>query len=291
MQFIPINPHKQYTITNTLTMIIVHSMFDERLALVAAYVVMMVSNILSTATNVYNHTNNMAISRENPTVLTPDGITFSVWALIYSLHTYVIIYQYTTDWNALKKARPYLIAAYLTNGLWLPIFAYEFWWLALLIIVSYTFLLYKAYTEFNVDYCQSTVGRRFAMASVSSNLAWVVFATLLNIAIVMRNSRIIMSTRNGELLGGDDDWAVSCIVLAVAVALYFTNKATDFVYSAITTWALLGVYRHQEGPQTCWAVICAIALVAFTVSLTIVQCIQHYYKYEEDPLSEPLRNP
>lgn len=272
-------------------MIIVHSMFDERLALVAAYVVMMVSNILSTATNVYNHTNNMAISRENPTVLTPDGITFSVWALIYSLHTYVIIYQYTTDWNALKKARPYLIAAYLTNGLWLPIFAYEFWWLALLIIVSYTFLLYKAYTEFNVDYCQSTVGRRFAMASVSSNLAWVVFATLLNIAIVMRNSRIIMSTRNGELLGGDDDWAVSCIVLAVAVALYFTNKATDFVYSAITTWALLGVYRHQEGPQTCWAVICAIALVAFTVSLTIVQCIQHYYKYEEDPLSEPLRNP
>ena len=41
-----------------------------------AYAVMVLSNYLSTATKLFNNTDNAQISRENPTTLSPDGATF-----------------------------------------------------------------------------------------------------------------------------------------------------------------------------------------------------------------------
>ncbi len=51
---------------------------------------MIASNALSTASTVFNGTDNARISRENPTYLSPDGATFSIWGFIYLFETFTI---------------------------------------------------------------------------------------------------------------------------------------------------------------------------------------------------------
>ena len=69
------------------------SSLTARISVVAAFGLMVVSNFLSTATKLLNNTDNAQISRENPTYLSPDGATFSIWGLIYLFEAILVVYQ------------------------------------------------------------------------------------------------------------------------------------------------------------------------------------------------------
>lgn len=239
-----------------------NKMLTESRFVLLCYVAMIVSNILASATDLYNNTNNMKISKENPTVLTPDGVTFAVWGPIYGFLFITVVYQLWPRAIITQNTRNWLSLAFLLNAAWLPFFAYHLWWLSLLAIVAYAYTLYKVYLIIGVQY-DSPISIKYKLCGyvgVSMNLAWVVVATFLNVGIVFRNSNIVTSTNGKTTVGGNPDWAIACICVVTGIAIYQLTEHFDFVYALTTSWALFGVFKMQTGEETIWALSMAITL-------------------------------
>lgn len=239
-----------------------------RLGVVGAFVLMIIFNYLSTGTKVLNNTNNAIIAKQNPTTLSPDGLTFAIWGLIYLFETFLVIYQLlpsTSDTPVLGgTTRLWIMAAFVFNAIWLPIFSYHRWFLSFAVICCYLFSLYKTSVAMQVNYGDRKIASHtqfFAMTGISLNMAWVVVATLLNFTIVSRNSNIITTvvvegvknTTAGAVapydfatIGGNVDWAILCIVVASGIAIYRAFKFADLAYCFVTAWALGGIYRMQK---------------------------------------------
>jgi hypothetical protein len=242
---------------------------DLSVPVILAFCLMVLSNVLSTATKVFNNTDNKEISDANPTYLSPDGTTFSIWGFIYLFEATLIIYQVIPKFKSApglnEESRKFIISAFLFNAIWLPVFQFYYWWLSLAIIVIYLASLWKAYDALGIHYAGKAAPwhtKVFAHVGISLNLAWVCVATLLNITVVSRNSGIITTTiRNvanttsgalpdgsssfNSVIGGNPDWAVLCICIACALAVYRSFRTVDIPYAFVTCWALGGIYRMQ----------------------------------------------
>lgn len=237
----------------------------EQITLVVAFVVMIISNIISTATTLFNDTNNKIISDSNPTYLSPDGATFSIWGFIYLFEAMLVVYQALPRFREqenLVKGRKWVILAFLLNAIWLPVFSFFRWWLALAIIAGYLYALYKSHEQLEVNYgsCADWHLKVCVFTGISLNFAWVVVATLLNVTVVARNSRIIYTpitagvtnatsgfdaSTGDAIIGGNVDWAVLCIVVASIFGIYRSVVNVDVPYTFVTAWALGGIYRMQ----------------------------------------------
>jgi len=240
---------------------------DLSVGVIVAFVVMVISNVLSTSTKIFNNTDNKEISDANPTYISPDGATFSIWGFIYLFEATLIVYQAIPAYKnapGLAAGRPYIIAAFLLNALWLPVFQFYYWWLSLAIIVAYLAALWKSYEALQIDYAGEAPWHTkvFANVGISLNLSWVTVATLLNVTVVARNSSIITTTIENvanttsgsvqiadgayqSVIGGNPDWAVLCIVIAALFAAYRAIAFVDVPYAFVCSWALGGIYRMQ----------------------------------------------
>lgn len=160
------------------------------------------------------------------------------------------------------KGRKWVILAFLLNAVWLPVFSFFRWWLALAIIAGYLYALYKSHEQLEINYGSSADWhlKVFAFTGISLNFAWVVVATLLNVTVVARNSRIIytpitagvINATSGfdasagvAIIGGNVDWAVLCIVVASVFGIYRSVVNMDVPYTFVTAWELGGIYRMQ----------------------------------------------
>jgi len=258
------------------------------------FILMVVSNVIAAATKLYNNTTNMEISSQNPTTLTPDGLTFSVWGPIYLLELCLVMYQCRAGIDCFPgNARNWLSAAFILNAGWLPFFAYHLWWLSLMTIIAYGGALRQAYVHMRVQYHGPAriTDKIFGFAAVSMNLAWVVIATLLNVSIVFRNSNIVTTYHGKTLVGGNLDWAIACIVLATTIAFYLLLEHGDFVYAVTTAWALFGIYRMQTQAQAIWAASAAgalcIASTVYMAAIVVQKC--NNKKPTTNELERPLR--
>ncbi len=261
---------------------------------IICYVSMIVSNVICSATTWYNKTNNTQISRENPTVITPDGLTFAVWGPIYFLLLGTVIYQIWPQGQIIQDTtRNLLSLAFVLNAGWLPLFAYHLWWLSLLIIILYAYVLYQIYTNMDIHYDAPIPikDKVWAYAGVSMNLAWVVVATFLNVGIVFRNSNIITTVNGKTTIGGNADWAIACIALVTGIASHQLAEHTDFVYSLTTAWALFGISRMQSGDEATWALCMALFLSVMSVLAILYLTYAHLKKKKKkEPTNELERH-
>ena len=129
---------------------------------------------------------------------------------------------------------------------------------------TYGLVLHKVYTNICVHYDgpAHVWEKVWVYAGVSMNLAWIVVATFLNVTIVFRNSEIVTTMDGKTIIGGNSDWAIACIALVTAIAIYQLAEHFDFVYSITTAWALFGIYRMQSGVEATWALSMAMFLSA-----------------------------
>ena len=252
-------------------------MIENRFIVVIAFMVMSISNIISTTSNLYNNTNNTKISQVNPTALTPDGITFAIWGPIYLFELGTVVYQCWKKGSLIKEStREWLATAFTLNAVWLLLFAYEYWWLSLLVIMAYAWILVELYSwDLHIDYGNDKhwKDKLWGYTGVSLNLAWVTVATLLNITIVFRNSRIVFTHSGTSIVGGNPDWAVACIVAASVIAMHKLVLTADIPYGLATAWALFGIYRNQEEEQHKWALVFAITLLTSTF-VRLLLCVR-----------------
>jgi len=235
-----------------------------------------VFNVLSTS-GVFAGTDQSELSDKYRTPITPAGYTFSVWGVIYFCQAVYVIYQALPAQRENKKLdsiSPFVVLAFTLNCLWLLVFSYELLWAAFFVIAGYLLSLLKVYMLLDPNYFES--GNRVAEVlcvwlAFSSNLAWVTVATLLNLTIALTQLFQITST---EMV---DDWCVGLVFFAVFVSSYYTVVRVDPMYAAVSIWALFGIYNGPYNPPQIFAIVGAIAVLAFFAFGVLNMVVRHFF--------------
>ena len=99
---------------------------------------------------------NKQLSKEEPTFITPDGITFSVWAIIYLFQAIFCIYQviprFQNSHAGVSRARLWVIVLYIGGSLWRPVWANRLHWLSLLLILVMDVAVVMIYRLMGISY-------------------------------------------------------------------------------------------------------------------------------------------
>lgn len=224
-------------------------MVVEQVAVVVSFVSSLVVNGLS-STGILGGQSIGEISDENPTYVTPDGLTFSVWAVIYTLELILVIRQIqpADDMEALLQrscpltglsVRWRLVLAFLTNAIWLPVYVNLYFGVALLIIVTYLVFLLSIFGDLNTMTAPGFCEWLTFCAGIACNASWVVVATCANAFTV------------AGTFGWKDEFGVAgtpfaASVVAVVVAvigIFMGVLRSDLAWSLVVSWALAGLYR------------------------------------------------
>jgi len=230
----------------------------------ASYIVMIGMNLFSANISVIGGLDNKTISDTNPTYLTPDGVTFAIWGVIYLGELCFCIYQLlpsNIENKGFVAARPYVIGAFLLNSIWIVIFAFTLWWLSWLIICGYLLMLALAYREMKIDYryvnpdsedYRTALFKTLSYVGFSANIAWVTVATAVNTTVTLRSAGFVTVPASCAAeacrIGGSVDWAIMFVVVVAAISVALSIFRGDFVHNLTTAWALSGIIRMQTTP-------------------------------------------
>jgi hypothetical protein len=212
------------------------------------FVVMTASNALTSMG--YFGPDNKKLSDENPTYVSPDGLTFAIWGAIYLSEACLVFVQlfpgsheeiFTRRCQVLNlDVRQRLVIAFLTNAMWLPIFTARKWWPSQLVITVYLAALVSLYVDVNVRSVRGAYEQVFVAMPISLNLSWIVVATFLGLTVCARNSGWV----DAHGVGGSVSWAFA-ICAFVTLAGIACACAGDVAYAFVAGWALRGIYRMQ----------------------------------------------
>jgi len=259
-------------------------------ALLVSFIVMLVINGLAQTKGPGFPKENKELSDINPTYLTPDALTFSIWPIIYLLELVATVQQVCMKDEDSSSAgwRGFLSLAYLLNSAWLFTFSNE--WYSTSSAVIFGYLICLAMTYKNLDYTPGK-GSPFALrAGVTINLAWVCVATCINIMI--SQSRAGHGTAAGEPLpetAGTQPFAVSCALLVQVLAFLAVYFRYDAGFATAVAWALFGVGRFQFEQHATIIAPSAYALSALCALEALVG-IYLYFQAKKADAAEPWGN-
>jgi len=216
----------------------------------SSFAVMVTSNVLSTK-KFFGGKDNKVISDSHPTYVTPDGLTFAVWAVIYTFLLVTTIAQAAVSEGSSADAllstrgclgldtRELLSIAFLLNVLWLPVFSNEKYWAAFAIMVLY--LLALLCTWINTVQAGTVLDYILVGVGVSLNTSWIVVATAVNGFLVFGEAgwKDQFGVAGTPIFASIIVWCVA--VIACVILLLQADPAWGFV----AAWALRGIYRMQ----------------------------------------------
>lgn len=182
-------------------------------------------------------------------LLTPIGLTFSIWGVIYiTLFITIIrhlIKDYDTNKNEIEILGPYFIINCLGNIFWMLCWQYQFFKLSLLMMLVILYSLIKI-NDYDKD-----VSAIFK-ASFSIYFGWISVATLLNICVFLHLFGIIFGYFGTAVF----------FFIATAAAVYFGIIKDKPFYGFTVAWALLGNYiKHGFSLPLILSVLIVIAVV------------------------------
>lgn len=226
---------------------------------------------------------NTELSEQNPTFLTPDGMTFSVWGIIYLFQGIFTVYQvipcFQNHYERLAKARFWACALFLANSLWLPLFSNRLWFLAFLFMIVMDVALIQLYRELRINYgaadddqksadmlplvllsggqdlpkgpqAASWQTKVFVFVGFSTNLAWLSVASMVNLLVALGNS----------------GWGVAYTVMANTTSSGMTSTEVqvfgnvDFTIMGISLVAMLAVVLAIRNCDVPFALVAMWAL-------------------------------
>jgi len=228
-------------------------------AVVVIFILMSVANYLVTnaSTGLIAFTN-AEVADTHPVYILPAGYAFSVWGLIYLLEALFVVYQAVPspygglDDEAVASVRGLAMALFVANGVWLFLFGWQLFWVALLVIVGYDVLLFKVLAALDVDYLSRAISwktKLFVAAGFSANASWVTVASFLQTQVNLLQEGWLPSA----------DFTIGELALAVGIASYVVYQKADLVYTLVAAWALAGVAANQADGSDwgCNSRICA----------------------------------
>jgi TspO/MBR family len=178
------------------------------------------------------------ISNMFPSAITPAGITFSIWSVIYLswivAGIYLAFFQKKKG-NIDTKTIIAFSSAIALTGVWL--IPWGNLWIGTSLIVMIVILGLLKYTFHQTRTAQSPL--RY---SVELTLGWINIATVANITIWLLS---IGFTGAGI---PEVYWAIGVLALALGLTLYYQIRYCAYIISLVFLWTMFGEWLAHENP-------------------------------------------
>lgn len=201
------------------------------------------------------------LSDAYPNLFVPAGITFAIWAVIYSLLLAFIIYQIVwlvrndeARTNFLDQIGYWFLASSLFNVSWLFAWHWEIIGLSLVLMLGILISLIMIYVRLGIGLNEVVTGERLAVhIPISVYLGWISVATIANVTTLL-----VDIGWNGFGIAAAT-WAAIMVIVAAALAVLLLLQRKDFAYALVIIWALIGIIikRMADNSQPDEAVITA----------------------------------
>ncbi len=229
---------------------------------IVAFAVMIALNAMATSIPLGGKTP-PEISAQYPSLFTPAGFTFSIWAVIYLGLLWFVVYQaLPAQRNDLRLARIDALFKFncLANAAWILAWHYDYLVLSLLIMAAILVSLLAIYSRLRVP---GDVAPPLVRLPFSLYTAWICVAAIANISIVQ------------TAFGWDDagmgavHWTLLKLALAGAVGVSVVTRKCDAAFALVIAWAAYGISVKQAAtPAVAGA---AFTLVALSLMLVILE--------------------
>ena len=187
-----------------------------------------------------------------PNLFVPAGLTFSIWGLIYVLLAILIIYQLIPSIRRdpqkidfVQKIGPFFFISCLANIGWIFAWHYQNVALSLVLMLILLGTLITIYLRLTIGITEATKTRKyFVHLPFSVYLGWITIATIANVTALLVDL-------NWDTFGlGQQFWAVTVIIVGIAIALSFLFTRKDIYYCLVVDWALLGILLKRLSDNT-----------------------------------------
>lgn len=172
------------------------------------------------------------VSDKYPSLITPIGLAFTIWGLIYlGLTLFTIVQLKASNIETLKPVRLLYLGTCVANSLWLYLWSLEMMVACLVVIVALLALL--AAINIRLHRIDSKEIYWFATAPFGIYFGWVTAATILNATIALISVGVTFGDRNDSLIGA----LLMVVAGIIAVAVRFAMK--NYFFPLAITWAAL----------------------------------------------------
>ncbi|MEN3035486.1 MAG: hypothetical protein ABC537_04195 [Candidatus Methanosuratincola sp.] len=174
-----------------------------------------------------------------PTVVTPAGITFSIWGVIYlMLGVFAIapFFMRKTSLDFVGKIGPLFALGCVFNIAWLLLWHYDYIAHSVFAMLALFLTLMAIYFVVGIGRLQLPFRERLVFqVPFSLYLGWITVAFVVNIAAAL-------VYLGWDRLGlSEIQWGVVAVGLTTAIALVSVFSKRDVVYLLVILWALLGI--------------------------------------------------
>jgi translocator protein len=222
-----------------------------RLAALIAIVANVVFNVVSS----WSHSLNVAdTSARFPSLFTPAGYTFAIWAVIYGATVAYGVLAITPAQLEVRlhdRVAPWLLLTNVLSMLWIGLFTSEQMGPSVLVILAMLTSSYLAYSIAN-EHSRSEGLSQWWRAPFALWLGWLAVATLANLSLAL------------VAAGGMDSpfaspiWACAMLIVAAAAALAVNMVYGDAVVPLVVSWAATGIAVARWEDSTLVAVVAAL---------------------------------
>lgn len=237
--------------------------------------VTLIVNALS-AFGFINGTTQSDVSNEYFTLITPSGMTFSIWSVIYGLLILSLIIMYVKRDDgyyqaAIHKITPLFIVSCILNIAWIVLFSFVLVEISTIVILAYAIVLVIICTLL----LQIHDGNNFLLPITFGLYAgWLIIATVVNIA-----TSLVKMDWDGFGLP-DNIWAITLLVLSVLLMLYLAYRTENAVIPLPVAWAYLGIYQNlitaHDGEHFILQVVAIVGMVVL-IGVAAVQFYKNRY--------------
>jgi hypothetical protein len=220
-------------------------------------------------------------SNRNPVLITPAGYTFAIWTLIFVATIAFAVYQALPSQREnprLRRIGYWYAFANVCCAAWDLIFPRQLIGLSEIIIVLSLIALLMAYTRAGIHLVAvSRLESWLVDIPLSIFTAWVTFATVVNTAVFLKNLGW-----NGFGLA-PTIWAAIILIVAALIVCAVSIGRRDIAYTAVGTWALLGVVVANLQMDRSSVALVAGILAALTCLVAIVVAVRRMPPSQQIP--------
>jgi len=233
------------------------------------FVVTVGVNSLAGATTLLNGRTTGSVSDTHPTLITPQGFTFSIWSVIYVLLGAFVVYQVlgrNRDKPFQEKISFLFILSCLLNVSWIFLWQYGLFGYSVLFIFGLLVSLIAIYLRLNIGRAGVSLGERICVQlPFSVYLGWITVASIANVAVAL-------TAANWDRFGiAASTWAALVIAVALLITLIVVVTRRDVAYGLVIIWALYGIMSKQSGNQTVfWATGISIIVILVALFLMLI---------------------
>lgn len=217
-----------------------NKLWTVHIANLVAYVLNVVITYAVGATEWWNLPSNAELSAKYQTLVTPAGVAFSIWGIIFvSQFVWVIAQVLPSNRGNLLVIQGVgynYVGICLAQIAWTIVFALESIILSLVAMISILILLVWTVQRMTPLRAESIGGYWLWKFPLEIHAAWIVAATLVNSNVVLVYLNV---TTEYQIIGA---WL--SLFLLVNVGLYYTTILKLYVFPCVLSWASFFIYKE-----------------------------------------------